>query len=149
MNLQSYDPLSFIEQFHNDVNRLLGNRWSSQDNDSNMLTGAWSPAIDVREETDRYIVIADVPGIDPKDIEITMENGVLTIQGERNYETTDEDKDSGYRRVERAYGKFFRRLALPDVADAENISAEGKNGVLEISIQKSEQAKPRRIEVKA
>ncbi len=113
------------------------------------MSGAWSSAIDVREETDRYVVIADVPGIDPKDIEITMENGVLTIQGERNYETTDEDKESGYRRVERAYGKFFRRLALPDVADAENISAEGKNGVLEISIQKSEQAKPRRIEVKA
>ena len=149
MNLQSYDPFNFIEQFHNDVNRLLGSRLLSRDNDSSILASSWAPAVDVREETDSYVVIADVPGIDPKDIEITMENGVLTIQGEREYEKMDEDKDSGYRRVERAYGKFYRRLALPDVTDAEKISAEGKNGVLEITIPKSEQAKPRRIEVKS
>ncbi|HSR63885.1 MAG TPA: Hsp20/alpha crystallin family protein, partial [Gammaproteobacteria bacterium] len=78
-----------------------------------------------------------------------MENGVLTIHGERKYESSDEDKESGYRRVERAYGNFYRRLALPDVADADRISAEGRNGVLEISIPKSEKAKPRRIEVKS
>ena len=149
MNIQRYDPVQFMEQFHNDVNRLLGTGLLPREDDSSIVTSGWTPAVDVKEEKDRFLVTADVPGIDPKDIEITMENGVLTIHGERNYETSDEDKESGYRRVERAYGNFYRRLALPDVADADRISAEGKNGVLEISIPKSEKAKPRRIEVKS
>lgn len=148
MNLQKYDPVQFMEQFHNDVNRLLGTGFLSRDDDSSIVTSGWTPAVDVKEEKDRFLVTADIPGVDPKDIEVTMENGVLTIHGERKYESEDEDKESGYRRVERAYGKFYRRLALPDVADADRISAEGRNGVLEISIPKSEKAKPRRIEVK-
>lgn len=149
MKLQAYDPLRYMEQFHNDVNRLMGTGLWPEGDGSDIVTSGWTPAVDVKEEKDRFVVTADVPGVDPKDIDVTMENGALTIRGERKYESEDKDEATGYRRIERAYGTFYRRLALPDVADADNITAEGKNGVLEIVIPKSEQAKPRRIEIKS
>jgi len=149
MKLQTYDPLRYMEQFHNDINRLMGTGlWSGGDG-SNIVTSGWTPAVDVKEEKNRFVVTADIPGVDPKDIDVTMENGALTIRGERNYESEDKDEDNGYTRIERSYGTFYRRLALPDVADAENISAQGKNGVLQIVIPKSEKAKPRRIEIRS
>lgn len=149
MKLQNYDPVRYMEQFHNDVNRLLGTAlWPEGDN-SNIVTSGWTPAVDVKEEQDSFVVTADVPGVDPKNIEVTMENGALTIRGERKYESDSQDEENGYRRIERSYGTFYRRLALPDIADSENISAKGKNGVLEIVIPKSEKAKPRRIEIKS
>lgn len=149
MKLQNYDPVRYMEQFHNDVNRLLGTALWPEGDGSNIVTSGWTPAVDVKEEKNSFVVTADVPGVDPKDIEITMENGALTIRGEHKYGSEDKDEESGYRRIERSYGTFYRRLALPDIADADNISAKGKNGVLEIVIPKSEKAKPRRIEIKS
>ncbi|RME34289.1 MAG: Hsp20/alpha crystallin family protein, partial [Gammaproteobacteria bacterium] len=87
------------------------------------------------------------PGIDPKDIEITMEEGVLTIRGERSIE--EETQEGQYHRIERARGTFYRRFSLPDTADPERIEAHGKNGVLEIVIPKLEKVQPRKIEVRA
>ncbi|HKS93520.1 MAG TPA: Hsp20/alpha crystallin family protein, partial [Gammaproteobacteria bacterium] len=107
----------------------------------------WIPAVDIKEEDQRFLIHADVPGVDPKDIEITMEDGILTLKGERKGETREER--DGYRRVERVSGQFFRRFTLPDTADAEGVSAKGVNGVLEISIPKQPKAQPRRITVKA
>src|SRR3546814_19363927 len=94
---------------------------------------------------ERYLVHADIPGVDPKDIEITLEGGMLTIRGSRTEEAKDERE--GYRRVERFSGEFFRRFALPDVADVANVSAHTDKGVLEISIPKAAASKARRIKV--
>ncbi len=105
----------------------------------------WSPRVDVREEDGRYVILADVPGVDPKDIEISMDKGVLTVSGERKSESQTEN--AKVTRVERSYGSFKRSFTLPDSVDAEAVSAAGKHGVLEISIPKKPQAAPRKIEI--
>lgn len=145
-----YEPYSLANQLHNEINRLFDGRFlgpAGDDDTSAAVTCDWMPTVDIREEQDRYLLSADVPGVDPKDIEITMENGILTIRGERTSEASE--NRNGFRRVERSTGRFFRRFTLPDTADADNISATGKNGVLEVVIPKHERVQPRRIEVKA
>ena len=106
---------------------------------------SWAPAVDIKENEDSYLVKADVPGVDPKDIEVTFDNGVLSISGERRLETNEENED--YKRVERIYGSFSRQFSLPDTVNSDGIKADAKNGVLEISIPKAEKAKPKRISV--
>ena len=113
---------------------------------SPVIASEWMPAVDIREESDRYSIAMDLPGINPNDVEINMENGVLSIKGERKFEK--EDKQENYRRVERARGVFFRRFVLPDMADADKISASYKDGVLEVVIPKSEKAQPKKIPIK-
>ena len=107
----------------------------------------WAPAVDIIEEKDRFVFRADVPGVDPADIDVSMENGVLTVSGERKTETRTEEE--GFRRVERSFGRFYRRFNLPDTADAEGIKATSSNGILEISIPKQPEVKARRIAVEA
>ena len=106
---------------------------------------SWTPRVDVREEDTRYVILADIPGVDSKDIEISMDKSVLTIKGERKSEKTAEN--AKVTRVERRQGAFERSFALPDSADADAITASGKNGVLEIAIPKKAQAAPRKIVV--
>ena len=103
--------------------------------------------VDIKEEADRFVIFADIPGVDPQDIEVQMDKGILTLKGERAGEETEEGK--GYSRRERAWGAFHRRFALPDSADAEKITASGRHGVLEISIPKRPESAPRRIQVGA
>ncbi len=110
-----------------------------------VTTAAWSPAVNIKEEGEAYLLIADIPGVEPKDIEINMEDRVLTIRGERKTEAR-ENRDT-YSRVERVSGNFYRRFTLPDTADAEKISAKSGNGVLEVHIPKQERVQPRRIRV--
>lgn len=147
MALMRYQPLASrfggLSQLHHEINRLF----DSLGFDDDMMTAAtdWTPAVDVVEEQDRYVLHADVPGVDPKDIEITLEDGVLTLRGQREASNIEEAK--GFRRIERSYGMFFRRFALPDTADAENITAQSKNGVLELVIPKQQKKQPRRITV--
>jgi len=143
MNITRYEPMGLLTQFHKDLERFLGvNR---ENGDSAIATSAWIPAVDIKEEVDGFLIEADIPGVDPKDIEISMEGGVLTIRGERKAEQQEEGK--GYKRVERIYGTFYRRFSLPDTADADKVSASGKNGVLQISIPKKAVAQPRKIVV--
>jgi HSP20 family protein len=130
---------SGMKQF---FDQFIGN---DQDDQSNVVTSQWQPRVDIREAPKRFLISADIPGVDPKDIEIHMEKGVLTIKGERNAETKTED--GKFTRVERVHGSFYRRFALPDTADAEQISAAGKHGVLEIVIPKKAEAAPRRITI--
>jgi HSP20 family protein len=113
--------------------------------DSSVVTSQWVPHVDVKEEKDRFILYADLPGIDPDDIEVSMDKGILTIKGERSSESTQET--DRFSRVERSYGSFHRRFALPDSANPEGIQAHGRNGVLEIVIPKRPEAAPRRIQV--
>ena len=146
MTVIRYEPGSLFNQLQNEINRLFESRVGPAGEDSStVVTSHWMPAVDIREETDRFVLYADVPGVDPKDIEVTMENGVLTIRGERKLES--EEEREGYKRTERARGTFYRRFSLPDSADPERVSARGKNGVLEVTIPKHERVQQRKISV--
>jgi HSP20 family protein len=151
MALANYEPWSLLDRFNQQLNQLGYNgekALSSNDNDfSNVVTSHWRPAVDIKEEADRFLITADLPGVDPKNIEITMDNGVLTIKGERQSEASEEKE--GFKRVERVSGTFYRRFSLPDTADAERIEAKGKDGVLEVVLPKHEKVQPRKIEVKS
>lgn len=147
MALVSYDPFGTLAKLHQEVNRAFQNRIGGlgEDDGSNVATSSWIPAVDIEEQTERFVITADIPGVAPEAIEITMDNGILTIKGERREERNVEQK--GFRRVERVSGSFYRRFSLPDSANPEGISARGANGVLEITIPKGEKAKARRITV--
>ena len=146
MTLVRYEPWSLLNQLHNEIDRLFeSGRPALREDESSVTATDWVPAVDIKEEADRYVIRADVPGVDPKDIEVNMENGVLTIKGERESETKEERE--GYKRIERVKGSFFRRFSLPDTADVEHVSAKAKDGVLEVVIPKQERVQPRRIEV--
>jgi len=119
---------------------------SGDDRDeSSVVTSQWAPAVDIKEEADRFVIHADLPGIDPQEVEVLMDKGILTIKGERKGESSGQTER--YSRVERRYGSFHRRFALPDSADADGIVASGGNGVLSIAIPKRPETKPRRIQV--
>lgn len=146
MAIRRYDPWSLINQVQ-ELNRLFDDRHSqAQDEESgHVVASDWVPAVDIKEEQERYVIYADVPGVDPAGIEVTMENGVLILRGERPPEP--EQERAGYRRMERVRGSFYRRFTLPDSVDPEGITARGSNGVLEIVIPKHEKVQPRRIQV--
>ncbi len=151
MTLVRYEPWNLLDRLQKEFNlqnilepyekEIVG------DDSSDVVTSRWRPAVDIKEEENRFVIYADLPGVDPKDIEITMDQGVLTLKGERSEETKEERE--GYKRVERVSGSFYRRFSLPDTADADRIEAEGKNGVLEITLPKHEQAEARKITVKS
>jgi HSP20 family protein len=145
--LRHYEPWSLLDQFRRDIEQMLVHTGTQTYGDSTVATSAWVPAVDIKEEVNQFIIEADIPGVEPKDIEISMEGGVLSLKGERRLESREEGKD--YHRVERSRGVFYRRFSLPDTADAEKIAASGKNGVLQIRIPKKEVAKPRKITVQA
>lgn len=113
--------------------------------ESSVVTSQWAPRVDIREDADRFVILADLPGIDPQDVEIWMDKGILSIKGERSSEVNQQN--DRYSRIERRYGSFHRRFALPDSANPEGISADGRHGVLEISIPKRPETTPRRIHV--
>ena len=115
------------------------------DDDANVATASWAPSVDITENDTEFKLVADIPGVNPDDIDISMEKGVLTIKGERNTENVEEKEN--YRRVERASGTFYRRFTLPDSADADKIAAKSEHGVLTVTIPKQEVALSRRIEV--
>lgn len=145
MNLTRFEPWTIIDQLHRDLDRIAQNRVTQPQNEN--PTADWAPAVDIIEEKDRYVLRADVPGVDPADIDVSMDSGVLTVSGERRTETRTEDE--GFRRVERSFGRFYRRFNLPDTADADGIKATSSNGILEISIPKLPEVKSRRIAVEA
>ncbi len=150
MSLSTYEPWSLLDRFQKELNRLSyhDQAITKSDNDSsNIVTSHWRPSVDIREEHDRFLITADVPGVDPKDIEITMDNGILSIKGERASQSLEEKE--GYKRIERVSGAFYRRFSLPDSADAERIEANSKDGVLTIVLPKHEKVQPRKIEVKS
>jgi len=149
MAIVRYEPWNLLDKFQEELNRLgLFEQFRdvADSDNSNVVTSHWRPAVDIREENDRFLIIADLPGVDPGDIEITLEQGVLTLKGERS--SDKEESHEGYKRVERVRGTFYRRFSLPDSADAEHIEAKGKNGVLEIVLPKHEKVQPRKIAVK-
>lgn len=113
--------------------------------ESSVVTSQWIPRVDIKEESNRFVLYADIPGVDPQDIDVQMDKGMLTIKGERRGEAALETES--FSRIERRHGSFHRRFALPDSADPEGISATGRNGVLQITIPKRPETTPRRIQV--
>lgn len=142
MSMIRYQPWGSPLDLQRELSRLfdVGRAY-----DSEVSTSDWVPAVDIREEESRYVLHADLPGIDPDAVSITFERGVLTLQGER--EQIKEDEQAGYKRVERSRGTFMRRFSLPDTVDGAQITARTQNGVLEVSIPKGEAAQPRRITI--
>jgi len=145
MAVASYDPFTVMNQFQRDVNRLFrGRSYNRRIGESAAAPTDWVPPADVQEENGQYVISMDVPGVDVKDIEVTMEKGVLSLSGTRSTGETDKN---AYKRRERPSGGFQRRFIMPDDSDAEGITAHGKNGVLQVIIPKRQKAQPRRIEV--
>jgi HSP20 family protein len=141
MAITRYEPWSLLNQ----LQRELQGSQDENSSEGSIATAEWTPAVDIKEETDKFVIIADIPGVKPEDIEVSMEAGVLTIRGQKESETKTEKE--GYKRVERSFGSFYRRFSLPDSADGDAINAKSKHGVLEIVIPKREAVKPKRINV--
>lgn len=142
MRLYQYDPWNLMDQFRREIGRLA----EGQDGGgpaSNIATSDWAPAVDIQEKEDAYVLYADVPGVDPERIEVNMENGCLSIRGER---APNDDREP-YKRIERPRGTFYRRFSMPDSADASKVTARSRNGVLEITIPKHEKLQARRISI--
>ena len=147
MTLVSYEPWSLINRLHRQLDQAF-NRTSDTAETASEPSLSWIPRVDIYEEGERFVVLADVPGVEAKDIDITADKGVLTIRGERRAGKKESDKN-GYERVERTSGSFLRRFTLPDSANTESITAKQTNGVLEVSIPKHPQVQPRRISIDA
>jgi HSP20 family protein len=143
--LVRYDPWSLVNRLQGDIDRLVKPNWRELDDGTTSAATEWVPAVDIKEEDERFVIEADVPGVDPEEIEITMDDGVLSLAGNRRTESRTERE--GYRRVERATGRFYRRFTLPDTADADAIEARFNHGVLLVSIPKLAKVQPRKINV--
>jgi HSP20 family protein len=142
MSVLRYQPWSLVNRFQRDIDQLFGAAQTTAAD-----TGAWLPPVDVHEEDDQFLLQVDLPGVDPKEVEITCEKGVLMIRGQRA-ESRREARD-GYRRVERITGEFQRRFRLPESADVQNITAKALNGVLQVAIPKLARVQPQRVTVQA
>ncbi len=137
MRIARYEPWPFVDLINRDLNRIANGTAGTR----------WVPAVDIIEEQDAFLLRADVPGVDNADIDVSMDNGVLSVSGERRAEERKED--TGTQRIERTTGRFLRRFTLPDTADAEGITAKTRNGILEVTIPKLPEIQARRISVEA
>ena len=146
MSLVRYEPSFGARQLQDDINRLFSGLIT---NDSSGVNADWVPSVDINEFDDKFQLYIDVPGVDPKDVEITLEAGVLTISGERFAQAEKADEKVVSRRTERGSGRFYRRFLLPESVDADRVKATDRHGVLEILIPKQAKAQPRRIKVAA
>ena len=143
MPIVKYSPFAGLEDFptglrlfEDTINRLFTDGGS---------TRPWAPAVDILETDNELVLKADLPGVEMKDVDINIENGTLTLKGERKFER--EEKNKGFHRMERSYGSFVRYFTLPDTVDPEHVHAEYNNGVLTVTLPKKEIAKPRNIKV--
>ena len=145
MSITRYDPFRDLRALQDEVNRLFSSGVTRGFGDEGIARGAWTPSVDIYENKDNIVLEAELPGMNREDFELTVENNVLTLRGERRFEKRDEGDN--YHRVERAYGQFSRSFTLPQTVSAENAAAEYKNGVLRVVLQKREEVKARRIEI--
>ncbi|NII10512.1 Hsp20/alpha crystallin family protein [Oleiagrimonas sp. C23AA] len=147
MSITRYQPWTARAGLQDEIKQVFDRFFNAEEGDqSNVVTSQWAPRVDIREEDSRFVIFADIPGVNPADIEVNMDKGILSIKGERQNEV--KEGEGNFTRVERSHGAFYRRFALPDSADAEGITASGRHGVLEIVIPKRPAATPRRIQIK-
>jgi HSP20 family protein len=146
--LVTFDPFREMLDGNNRLARLLGLTPGNMDTGREMLTTTeWSPSVDIVEDAKEWLVKADLPEMKKEDMKVTVENGVLTMTGERKLEK--EEKNKKYHRVERSYGSFLRSFTLPEEVDATKVAAETKDGVLTVHLPKSAKPAPKAVEVKA
>jgi HSP20 family protein len=144
--LATWRPFGMMEPFRQEMATLL-DRFFGEENGNGTALKTWTPRVDV-EETDKEIIVkADLPGVDPKAVEVTVENGVLTVRGEKKEEKEEKKKD--YHRIERFAGSFYRAVTLPPGADAEKVCATSANGVVTVTVPKKAEAQPKKIPVTA
>lgn len=146
-NITRWSPVSEFEDMLNRYNRMLGLARTNGEQESKDLFSRsdWAPAVDVKETEDAFTVEAELPGMNKEDVKVTVDAGVLTLQGERKHE--EETKDKKHHRIERFYGSFLRRFTLPDNVDESSVKASFKDGLLTLTLQKSEPKEPKAIEV--
>jgi HSP20 family protein len=142
MSLIRYQPINLFDNYNDDINRYFNNMRSKPAANQERN---WAPAVDIREEENRYLLSADIPGVNRENIDITLENGVLTLKGDRTGENGTNGKE--YRRKERVHGTFMRQFSLPETVDMQNISATVKDGVLDVVIPKQVKPQPTRITI--
>jgi HSP20 family protein len=141
--LTRWEPARGLTTLQDQVNRLFNDSFRRTDEEASL--SAWAPAVDVYETEHELVVKADLPEVDPKDLDIRVENNILTISGERKFEKKVNEEN--YLRVERSYGSFSRSFTLANTVNPEAIKADYQNGVLTLSIPKREEAKPKQIKV--
>lgn len=146
MNMQLWNP---FQEFENMLERYSKSGASNLGKQLNteLSFADWSPSVDIEEEDDRYLIKADLPGVDKKDIDVKLENGVLSIRGEKQTES-ETGKGTKRHRTERFHGSFARSFTLPDAVKADKVDASYKDGVLSLTIPKEEEAKPKSIDIK-
>ena len=147
MNLLTtrFDPFDELTTLRNRMERLFNRYGYNEELDQPVLAGNWMPTTDIQETKDALLVKAELPGMEEKDINVEIENNTLTISGERKQEFKTEEK--GFERIERSYGKFFRAFTLPPNVDPAKIAAHYTNGVLNVTLPKKEEAKPKKVHV--
>jgi HSP20 family protein len=143
MSVSRWDPFQDLLAIQDEMNQLFGRARTQGQAGGRM----WAPALDISERKDAYVVTVEVPGVKGDDIDITLEDGLLTIQGERQF--ASETSEQQYHRVERRYGSFRRSITLPAQVKADAIEASFEDGVLEVVVPKAEEAKPKKITVRA
>lgn len=145
MSIARHDPFRDLRSLQEEVNRLFSTNLSRAFGDEGIARGAWTPSVDIYENKDHIMLEAELPGMNRHDFDLTIENNVLTLRGERNLQKQN-DSDT-YHRVERAYGSFSRSFTLPQSVTGEGATAEYRNGVLRVTLPKREEVKARRIVV--
>ncbi|HXE76493.1 MAG TPA: Hsp20/alpha crystallin family protein [Candidatus Xenobia bacterium] len=148
-SIMRFDPLRDLATLQSRVDRLfedvLGRGRNLWDVGEALEGATWAPAVDIVETDNEIVLKADLPGIDPKDVDVQVHDGTLTLKGERKFES--DVKEDNYRRIERTYGAFVRSFSLPQTVDSERVSASYRNGVLELKLPKRPEAKPKQIKV--
>ncbi|HEU4485048.1 MAG TPA: Hsp20/alpha crystallin family protein [Povalibacter sp.] len=145
MALARYEPWDALNNLHRQINRIFDHHQAAANTADSAATADWIPTADILEYADRFVLKFDVPGVNASAIDITLDQGILTVSGERPADAASNDVERSRR--ERPYGRFHRRFTLPDTVDAAAVHATGRDGVLEVTIPKQAKAKPRRIEV--
>jgi HSP20 family protein len=150
-NITRRNPFGELTTLQDRINQLfnqpLGTLWRSGGIDQSLTASTFVPAVDIYEDEHNIVLTAEVPGVEEKDLDISLENGVLTISGERKME--NEEKENNFHRIERSYGRFTRSFTLPPTVDENNVKAEFNNGLLKITLAKREEAKPKQIKIEA
>ena len=145
MTIVRYDPFRDLRTLQEEVNRLFSTNLTQGFGGEGIGRGAWNPSVDIYENKDQIVLEAELPGMKQEDFDLSIENNVITLRGERKFEKTDETDN--YHRVERSYGAFTRSFTLPQTVSAEGATAEYNDGVLRVTLPKREETKPRRIQV--
>ena len=145
MGIIKFDPFRELRSLQDEMNRLFNSNFPSRYSQEDMVSGGWTPSVDIYETEDEIVLEAELPGMKREDFEVSIENNVVTLKGERNFEKKEENEN--YHRVERAYGSFTRSFSLPSSVSPENTNADFSNGILRVTLPKQEETKTHKIEI--